>query len=331
MERRASTAVSALHAETSREVFRSFFPRWPKEEIPIRHVTNGVHVPSWDSTATDELWTNACGADRWRGAAEGLEAAIAAVDDRTLWAVRARAREELVHRARARLRRQLARRGASPEQVEVATRVLDPDVLTLGFARRFAEYKRPNLLLRNEPALRRLLLDPAAAGPAPDRRQGAPRRRAKARRSSRPGCASSSDRRGPHALRLPGRLRPLPGAGARPGRGRLDQHPQAPLGGLRHQRHEGAGQRRTQPLGARRMVGGGLRAGRRLGDRRSACAERRRARRRGALSHPAAGGRPVVLRARRRGPAARLAATAFAPACRVSRPDSPRTGCCAST
>ena len=151
--------VSALHAETSREVFRSFFPRWPKEEIPIRHVTNGVHVPSWDSPATDELWTNACGAGSWRGAAEGLDAAIAAVDDRTLWAVRARAREELVHRARARLERQLARRGAPPEAGDIATRVLDPDVLTLGFARRFAEYKRPNLLLRNESALRRLLGD----------------------------------------------------------------------------------------------------------------------------------------------------------------------------
>ncbi len=152
-------AVSALHAETSREVFRSFFPRWPKEEIPIGHVTNGVHVPSWDSPATDELWTNACGRDRWRGAPEGLDAAIAAVDDRTLWAVRARAREELVHRARARLERQLARRGASPESVAVATRVLDPDVLTLGFARRFAEYKRPHLLLRDEAALRRLMSD----------------------------------------------------------------------------------------------------------------------------------------------------------------------------
>ena len=149
--------VSALHAETSREVFRSFFPRWPREEIPIRHVTNGVHVPSWDSSATDELWTTACGADRWRGSADGLEGAIAAVDDRSLWSVRSRAREELVRRARARLQRQLAHRGATPEGVEVATRVLDPDVLTLGFARRFAEYKRPNLLLRDEPAFHRLL------------------------------------------------------------------------------------------------------------------------------------------------------------------------------
>lgn len=152
-------AVSALHAETSREVFRSFFPRWPKAEIPVSHVTNGVHVPSWDSAATDELWTTACGPERWRGVAAGLEPAIAKVDDRTLWAVRARARASLVEQARRRLEGHFAHRGASPEEAEVARHVLDPDVLTLGFARRFAEYKRPNLLLRNEVAFRRLLED----------------------------------------------------------------------------------------------------------------------------------------------------------------------------
>jgi starch phosphorylase len=152
-------AVSALHAETSREVFRPFFPRWPKREIPVAHVTNGVHVPSWDSAATDELWTNACGSERWRGSAEGLGSAIAAVDDRTLWAMRARAREELVGQARARLAQQLARRGASAETIDFGSRALDPDVLTLGFARRFAEYKRPNLLLRDRARFRRLLGD----------------------------------------------------------------------------------------------------------------------------------------------------------------------------
>jgi starch phosphorylase len=153
-------AVSALHGETSRELFRCLFPRWPKPEVPIRHVTNGVHVPSWDSAATDELWTNLCGPGRWRGSAEGLEATARDVDDRTLWSVRARARLELVERARRRLAHQLARRGGSPDAIAAASRVLDPDVLTLGLARRFAEYKRPNLLLRDEDRLRRLLTDP---------------------------------------------------------------------------------------------------------------------------------------------------------------------------
>ena len=111
------------------------------------------------SPATDELWTNVCGRERWRGSAEGLEEVIAAVDDRTLWAVRGTARADLVRHARARLAHQTARRGGSADAINLASRVLDPDVLTLGFARRFAEYKRPNLLLRNEEALRRLLSD----------------------------------------------------------------------------------------------------------------------------------------------------------------------------
>ncbi len=154
------SAVSALHAETSRDIFQPLFPRWPRAEIPIGHVTNGVHVPSWDSATTDELWTNLCGPARWRQSEEPLEAAACCVDDRTLWSVRARARRELVERARGRLAHQLARRGASPDTSGRATGVLDPDVLTLGMARRFAEYKRPNLLLRDEARLRRLLRDP---------------------------------------------------------------------------------------------------------------------------------------------------------------------------
>jgi starch phosphorylase len=152
-------AVSALHADTSRELFGPLFPRWPRAEVPIHHVTNGVHVPSWDSAATDELWTNLCGHGRWRGSVERLEQTAGEVDDRTLWTVRARARRELVEQARRRLAHQLARRGGSPESTDVASRVLDPDVLTLGLARRFAEYKRPNLLLRDEQRLRRLLND----------------------------------------------------------------------------------------------------------------------------------------------------------------------------
>jgi len=152
-------AVSALHGQTSREIFAPLFPRWPVAEIPIGHVTNGVHVPSWDSAAADALWTGACGPARWRGLPESLEKAIAAVDDRTIWSMRGQARAELVDRARARLRGQLARRGAPPEAIAAAERVLDPDALTVGFARRFAEYKRLDLLLRHPAALRRLLTD----------------------------------------------------------------------------------------------------------------------------------------------------------------------------
>jgi starch phosphorylase len=153
-------AVSAAHAETTRGIVGALFPRLPRSECPVTHVTNGVHVPSWDSPVADELWTGACGADRWRGGVEGHEEAINAVPDATLWSARARARAGLVAKVRVRLARQLARRGASPPACDEARHALDPDVLTLGFARRFVDYKRPNLLLGDRERLLRLLGDP---------------------------------------------------------------------------------------------------------------------------------------------------------------------------
>jgi starch phosphorylase len=153
-------AVSELHAETSRHLFGSLFPRWPAPEVPIGYVTNGVHVPSWISRPAYEMWTDACGVDPWRGPADALGVAAASIDDDTLWTARGRARQDLVGKVRRRVARQLARHGASRELVAASARTLDPDVLTLGFARRFATYKRPNLLLRDPDRLRRLLDDP---------------------------------------------------------------------------------------------------------------------------------------------------------------------------
>jgi starch phosphorylase len=153
-------AVSAAHAETSRAILAPLFPRLPRAECPISHVTNGVHVPSWDSPVADELWTGACGPERWRGDVDGHQDAINAIPDTRLWSARARSRAALVERVRARLGRQLARRGASPSTGDLARHALDPDVLTLGFARRFAAYKRPNLLLDDRARLLRLLNDP---------------------------------------------------------------------------------------------------------------------------------------------------------------------------
>jgi len=152
-------AVSRLHGQTCRRLFQPLFPRWPEVEVPVDHVTNGVHVPSWDSRWSDELWTAACGRERWRCAPEQLGPVIEGLDDGALWAARGRARAELVERARSRLARQVARRGASADGVEAVSRLLDPDILTVGFARRFADYKRPNLLLRDQERLRRLLTD----------------------------------------------------------------------------------------------------------------------------------------------------------------------------
>jgi starch phosphorylase len=156
----AVNGVSRLHGKVSRYLFEPLFPYWPAEEVPVGHVTNGVHTPTWDSAAADDLWTNTCGKDRWTGATEPLEQDIRRVTDAGLWQFRTAAGKSLVEYARERLSRQLAVSGASPEAVDGAKHVFDPNTLTLGFARRFATYKRPNLLLHNPERLLRLLTNP---------------------------------------------------------------------------------------------------------------------------------------------------------------------------
>jgi glycogen phosphorylase len=152
--------VSRLHGEVSRHLFGPLFPRWPTDEVPVGHVTNGVHMPSWDSAAADDLWTGACGKGRWLGTTETLEQEIRRVPDESLWRFRTAASESLIEYVRQRLSRQLAASGASPDAVDAAKRLFDPHALTLGFARRFATYKRPNLLLHDRERLLRLLTNP---------------------------------------------------------------------------------------------------------------------------------------------------------------------------
>lgn len=156
----AVNGVSRLHGKMSRHLFGSLFPRWPADEVPVGHVTNGVHMPTWDSAAADDLWTQACGKDRWLGTTEAHEQHIRAISDASLWKFRTVASTALVDYARERLSRQLAASGASPEAVDGAKQLFDPNVLTLGFARRFATYKRPNLLLHDPERLLRLLTNP---------------------------------------------------------------------------------------------------------------------------------------------------------------------------
>jgi len=153
----AVNGVSRLHGKVSRQLFEPLFARWPQDDIPIGHVTNGVHMPTWDSVEADDLWTQTCGKDRWLGTAQTLEEDFRRVSDADLWRFRAAARRSLVEYARERLSRQLAGSGASPEEVRGAKHLFDPDALTLGFARRFATYKRPNLLLHDPERLLRLL------------------------------------------------------------------------------------------------------------------------------------------------------------------------------
>jgi starch phosphorylase len=154
-------AVSRLHGEVSRRIFQDLYPRWPRGEVPIGHVTNGVHMSTWDSAHADRLWTSACGKARWLGETGSLGEAIAAVPDEKLWDMRAAARRDLVEYSRQRLQAQLGQRGADRKTLARSRDVLDPNVLTLGFARRFTEYKRPSMLLRDAERLARLLSDPA--------------------------------------------------------------------------------------------------------------------------------------------------------------------------
>ena len=145
----AVNGVSRLHGKVSRHLFEPLFPQWPLDEVPVGHVTNGVHMPTWDSAAADELWTNVCGKDRWLRATETLEQDIRGIPDAKLWQLRTDSRKSLIEYARERLCRQLAASGASTEAVDRAKHLLDQNTLTLGFARRFATYKRPDLLLHD--------------------------------------------------------------------------------------------------------------------------------------------------------------------------------------
>lgn len=153
----AVNGVSRLHGEVSRGLFQCLFPRWPRREVPVGHVTNGVHVPSWDSEEADALWTDACGKGRWLGGLEGLSDSIRQVTDEELWAFRDINRRRLIAVAREHVGRQGPVAGSLESLGYDPSCLCDPSVLTLGFARRFAVYKRPNLLLHDPDRLERLL------------------------------------------------------------------------------------------------------------------------------------------------------------------------------
>jgi starch phosphorylase len=153
----AINGVSKLHGAVSRSIFLPLFPRWPVEEIPIGSVTNGVHMASWNSEVSDHLWSEVCGTDCWLGTTKGIGEKIRAVPDDVLWKLRTDNCQELVRFVRLRTERQRAAYGAS--DIDEAKTIFDPNALTLGFARRFATYKRPNLLLHDSERLARILND----------------------------------------------------------------------------------------------------------------------------------------------------------------------------
>jgi starch phosphorylase len=148
--------VSKLHGRVSQQIFQPLFPRWPQEEVPIGFVTNGIHVPTWDSAEADALWTSSCGKKRWRGD-RLAEEDIRRIPNEQLWQLRTAGRTGLIEQMRKRYHSQLAAEGGNPSQ---AAGIFNEKVLTLGFARRFATYKRPNLLFQDSERLVRLLSNP---------------------------------------------------------------------------------------------------------------------------------------------------------------------------
>ncbi len=156
----ATNGVSRLHGQVSQTLFHQLYPNWPIQDVPVGYITNGVHVPTWDSSFTDALWTHACGKGRWAGNVDALRTQIEAIEDEALWTFRSESRTKLVHYVRQRVIEKMRLRCASDEEQAIAQNIFDPNTLTLGFARRFAEYKRPNLLLHDPERLIRLLTNP---------------------------------------------------------------------------------------------------------------------------------------------------------------------------
>ena len=261
-----TNGVSALHGEVSRRMWQELWPHRNLNDVPIGHITNGDPHPLVDGAGPHPVLRaphRAPNGPRSSPTPTPGER-LREVDHGEVWETRQVSKSKLVNFVRRRVAAQDAARGVPAEEAaQKVAKLLDENVLTIGFARRFATYKRATLLLRDRERLGRLLTDP-----------------------ERPvqiliaGKAHPRDEFGKHliqdwarlqnedALRRPGglrrelrhRRRPAP----RAGRGRLAQQPPQARGGLRHQRHEGRDQRRPESLGLRRLVGRGLRRPQRL-------------------------------------------------------------------
>ena len=152
-----ANGVSLLHGRVSRSMFNELWPGFDPDEVPIRSITNGVHAQSWAAPQWLQLARELAGSDSLSEPAVWLR--LQQVDPRHLWSIRSQLRSLLVEDVRARLRRSCLERGASEAQLGWISRAFDPEVLTIGFARRVPTYKRLTLMLRDPYRLERLLLD----------------------------------------------------------------------------------------------------------------------------------------------------------------------------
>jgi len=156
-----SNAVSSLHAKVSRNMWKDIWPGLPVDEVPISHITNGIHPASWTSYEMCGLLDRYLG-PRWKTEPGDLTIweRVEQIPGEELWRTHERRRERLVAFARRRVKEQLIKRGALPYEIEQAETVLNPEALTIGFARRFATYKRATLLFRNIERLKKICCNP---------------------------------------------------------------------------------------------------------------------------------------------------------------------------
>ncbi|MFQ6048280.1 MAG: alpha-glucan family phosphorylase [Phycisphaerae bacterium] len=155
-----ANGVSRMHGQVARRMWARLWPGAPASEVPIRSITNGTHVRGWLSIDMAELLDRYLGPD-W--SANPVDTAVwrrvGEIPDAELWRTHERRRERLVAVTRQRLVQQLRRAGAAPAEIKAGQEVLDPDALTIGFARRFAPYKRANLILQDKRRLTRIITD----------------------------------------------------------------------------------------------------------------------------------------------------------------------------
>jgi len=152
----AANGVSQLHGRVSRDMFSTLWPRIPVDEVPITSVTNGVHAATWVGREMAAVYDRHLPPDWYHNPDAWTR--VREIGDDALWRARARSRERMVQKIRALVRGQAERRGESPSSLGWTDEVLDSEALTIGFARRFAEYKRGTLLLRQPERLRDLVL-----------------------------------------------------------------------------------------------------------------------------------------------------------------------------
>jgi starch phosphorylase len=158
---RRANAVSALHAEVSRAMWTGLFRNKLEDDIPIGHITNGVHVPSWLAPQMFRLYDRHLGTDWHQRSSEAkIWLGIENVDDGELWETHLNLKSQLIEFVRRRAVEQARHRGESRETLQRVGRALSPDALTIGFARRFATYKRANLILTDIERLASMVNDP---------------------------------------------------------------------------------------------------------------------------------------------------------------------------